>query len=373
VVNTQVYRRQNARLAAALNWLYMHTPCVVAVDDDVAILKLVEMTLEPLGYKVLGFNLPERALEELEAGLRPDVIVSDVSMPGINGFDFCQKAQELSHPHPVAFLFLSALSERQHIRRGMNLGADDYLTKPFAPGELLEAVKMRVSRQSELRRPVEGLISVKAMAGAEVARDGDVLEWDSQKALELFFYLLENRAGVSTWQVAEALWPGKTEAKASSSFHTTLYRLRKVIGEELIESSNRRYYLHSKFAVDYDVSRYRGRSALAKEVKTPQAFDEAIAAYGGDFLPGFDSPWVEEMRNALRDEHLNLLLLAAETSREAGQLESATNYYAGMTRHQPETRLAWQGLIDILELRGRGEEAQSAREQAKTFVASGLG
>jgi two-component SAPR family response regulator len=342
----------------------MATPVVLAIDDDAAILKLIAMSLEPAGYEVRVFEKPKAALAELEDGFKPDVVVCDVSMPELSGFDVYRRIQGLEGLEGVPFLFLSALAQRHDIRQGMSLGADDYLTKPFAPGELVQAVAVRLARHEELRRPAQGLISARGLAGAEVSRDGTPLSWDSQKALELFFYLLENRAGVTTWQVAEALWPGKNEAKASSSFHTTLYRLRRVIGDEVIESSNRRYYLHGGFSVDYDVERYRALAERAKEIRTLPAFEEAITAYSGGFLPGYDSPWIQDARRDLFDEQLTLLLLAAESCREAGKLETASQFYRRMILHAPDSSAAWQGLIEALEASGQLEAAEAVRREA---------
>src|SRR5690606_36028644 len=133
----------------------------------------------------------------------------------------------------------------------------DSRAKPVEKDELLEAVTVRLRRVEELRRPLEGVVSARGFGPPMVTRQGERLDWDSLKALELLFYLLEHRSGVATFEVAEALWPGKTESKASSSFHTTLYRLRKVMGGELVESANRRYYLKDSFSIDYDVDTYR--------------------------------------------------------------------------------------------------------------------
>ncbi len=341
----------------------MPIPLALAVDDDAAILKLIDLSLAETGYRVMTFSDPQEALARLGGGLRPDVIVSDVSMAEMDGFEFCKRVQTMANLD-VPFLFLSAMTERSHVRRGMSLGADDYLTKPFAPDDLARAVGVRLQRVQELKRPVEGLIAVTAMARVQVSRDGRLLVWDSQKALELFFYLLENRAGVTTWQVAEALWPGKNEAKASSSFHTTLYRLRKVIGDELVESSNRRYYLHSRFDVHYDVGQYRQLSVRARELKTPAAFEEALAAYRGEFLSGFDSPWIHDMRQALKDEQTAFLLFAAAASLAADKPEAATGFFRRASEHDPRSQAAWQGLGDVLERCGRGREAGEAFERA---------
>lgn len=349
----------------------MATTLVLVVDDEPAMLKVSEMTLAQAGYSVLTMDDPLEALEELREGLRPDVIVSDVSMPQIDGFEFYRRARSISELRAVPFLFLTALEDRGSMRKGMTLGADDYLTKPVQKDELLEAVSVRLRRIEELRTPLVGVVSARGFGHPMISRQGERLDWDSLKALELLFYMLEHRSGVTTFEVAEALWPGKTEAKASSSFHTTLYRLRKVMGGELVESANRRYYLQDSFSIDYDVDSYRKLAAQARE--SGQLRDHVAAAqlYAGHFLVGIESDWVENIRQNLQSEHLSLLQNAAELALEQNDLTRATSIYQKMTEHEPFSEIAWEGLADAWEKRGERGKADSARERFERLMLDG--
>ncbi len=347
----------------------MSNRLVLAVDDERAMLKLVQLSLESSGYDVISFSDPLEALDELNNGLRPDVIISDIQMPQLDGYGFYDAAREIRELRAVPFLFLTALDARNDVRKGMTLGADDYLTKPFTKEELLESVSVRLNRVSELRSPVKGVVEASGLGTPIVERDNQRLDWDSLKALELLFFLLENRSGVSTYVVAEALWPGKTESKASSSFHTTLYRLRKVMGGELIESANRRYYLHNKFKINYDAEVYRKLSIKAKSTKNIALFERAISLYKGPFLRGFDSIWVEEIRHVLESEHSVLLHSAAEAALAAGHVEKATRFYQQMTDHDPYSFEASEGLAKVWELRGNNAKAIEARGQFEEMMA----
>ena len=171
----------------------MSANLILAVDDEPALLRLTQVSLESAGYNVLTFDNPHDALTEIGEGLRPDVIVSDVSMPSLDGYGFYQKVREVIELRAVPFLFLTALDDRSSIRKGMTLGADDYLTKPFSKDELVEAVQVRLSRIADLLRPVEGNVQAKGLGAPLVEREGERLDWDSLKALELLFYLLEHR------------------------------------------------------------------------------------------------------------------------------------------------------------------------------------
>ena len=349
----------------------MSTTLVIAVDDEPGLLKVTEMTLVGAGYSVLTFENALDALEELDEGLRPDVIVSDISMPTMDGFDFYRRVRDIQELRAVPFLFLTALEDRSSMRKGMTLGADDYLTKPFERHELVDAVEIRLRRIAELRRPLEGVVAAKGFGHPVIQRDGERLDWDSLKALELLFYLLEHRSGVTTFEVAEALWPGKTESKASSSFHTTLYRLRKVMGGELVESANRRYYLHNKFNIDYDVDQYRAMSLKARESRSQQDYRSALQVYQGHFLAGFDSDWIESTRMSLQAEHLTLLQAAAERAQGDNDLKSATRLFQQMTEHEPYSEAAWEGLAEVWDARGERSKASDARVRFERLMAEG--
>lgn len=344
---------------------------MLAVDDEPGMLKLTEVALTSAGYAVVAFDDPRDALDELRDGLRPEVIVSDITMPNLDGFGFYAAVRELPELRAVPFLFLTAHDDRGTMRRGMSLGADDYLTKPFARDELVDAVEVRLRRVAELRRPVEGFVAARGFGHPVVERDGETLDWDSLKALELLFYLLEHRGGVGTFEVAEALWPGKTESRASSSFHTTLYRLRKVMGGEMVESANRRYFLHDKISIDYDVDRYRQLAQQARASGRLDDYRRALALYRGHFLVQFDSAWIETLRAALQGEQLTLLEGAADVARTAGDLPAATEMYQRMTDHEPYSQAGWEGLVDVWTERGEPGRARDAQDRFERLMHDG--
>ncbi len=350
----------------------MSTPLVLAVDDEPAPLKVTEVSLLSAGYAVLTFDDARDALDEMHEGLRPDVIVSDINMPAVDGYEFYRRVRQIPELRGVPFLFLTALGDRASMRKGMALGADDYLTKPFGRQELIDAVEVRLRRIAELRQPLEGVVSARALGHPVVEKDGLRLDWDSLKALELLFYLLEHQSGVTTFEVAEALWPGKTESKASSSFHTTLYRLRKVLGGELVESANRRYYLHRKFTIDYDVATYRQRAQRARDSRQLGELRAAAGLYRGHFLTGFDSGWIENLRVSLQAEQLALLQTSAEVALEHDDLDLAIGVFQQMTEHEPYSELAWEGLAATWERRGDRARAVEARQRFERLMDDGI-
>ena len=117
---------------------------VLVVDDDPRILKFLEIRLKASGYEVLTAKNGREALEQVQAE-EPDLLVLDGLMPGIDGFETLKQVRLLSS---LPVIILSAKEANIDKVKGLELGADDYLAKPFSPDELLariEAVRRRLS------------------------------------------------------------------------------------------------------------------------------------------------------------------------------------------------------------------------------------
>ncbi|ADL12395.1 response regulator transcription factor [Acetohalobium arabaticum] len=118
---------------------------ILVVDDEKNILELVKYNLIQEGYEVsLAIN-GEKALKKVD-DIAPDLIILDIMLPGLDGFEVCHCLQEMEKTEGIPIIFLSAKSEVEDKVKGLNLGATDYLTKPFSPRELASRVKA-VSRR----------------------------------------------------------------------------------------------------------------------------------------------------------------------------------------------------------------------------------
>lgn len=127
---------------------------ILVADDDPQLLRLMARNLQMEGYEVLAVGDGQRALEEIERR-PPDLVLLDVMMPKMNGFTVCHHVREFSS---VPIIMVTARGQDQDKVRGLDLGADDYLTKPFNVEELLARVRT-VLRRSELTAdlPPQGL------------------------------------------------------------------------------------------------------------------------------------------------------------------------------------------------------------------------
>ncbi len=118
-------------------------PLVLAVDDDPGILRIIEMLLSRTGYSVKTAPNGLKALELLKTIL-PALVITDVQMPGMSGYDLCQVVKRDRRLHDVPVLFLTAQGSPQDYKTGHDSGAVMYMVKPFKPEVLLNAVRMMV-------------------------------------------------------------------------------------------------------------------------------------------------------------------------------------------------------------------------------------
>src|SRR6266542_3704525 len=121
---------------------------VLVIDDSPEIRMIIEETLGMFGFKTVLAEDGESGVATAKAE-RPDLIICDVNMPKMDGFTTFIKLREAESTASIPFMFLSGAVDRPQVRRGMELGADDYLTKPFTPSELLAAVNARLEKHAE--------------------------------------------------------------------------------------------------------------------------------------------------------------------------------------------------------------------------------
>ena len=123
---------------------------ILLIEDDAVLRENTAELLELLGYQVItaanGKIGVEKAIYQY-----PHVIVCDIMMPELNGYDVLDALSNNEQTKYIPFIFLSAKTERLDVRKGMNLGADDYITKPFNEEELVSAIESRLAKASILK------------------------------------------------------------------------------------------------------------------------------------------------------------------------------------------------------------------------------
>ena len=119
------------------------TKRILICDDDPVILRLLEVNLELEGYDVLTAHHGEEALEIATREL-PDLVILDIMMPRLDGYQTCQKLKAQPSTEPIPVVFLSAKAQASDIEKGKSFGVNEYLTKPFDPNDLLDVVERLV-------------------------------------------------------------------------------------------------------------------------------------------------------------------------------------------------------------------------------------
>lgn len=178
---------------------------ILVVDDEENIRDLVTLYLEKEGFAVEGLGSGKDAVARFSQS-PPALVILDVMMPGMDGFEVCR---ELRRHHDVPILMLTARNEDVDKIVGLELGADDYMTKPFNPRELVARVKA-ILRRSESGRRVQNAVSVANLAvdkARREARIGDTMLSLRTKEFDLLVAFVENPGiALTRDQLLESVW-----------------------------------------------------------------------------------------------------------------------------------------------------------------------
>ncbi|MDD5208898.1 MAG: response regulator transcription factor [Elusimicrobiales bacterium] len=209
---------------------------ILVIDDEHALLKAVKERLELENYTVLTCTSAEQALAAL-VKFTPDLMVVDLRLPGMSGLDFCRQVRASESPaRLVPIIFLT--TDRSEVNKvlGLELGGDDYMTKPFSPAEFIARVKalIRRSLSAEERDGAEETISSGALVinyPRHEAKIDDRLLDLSPKEFEILHLLVKKSGRVMTRQfLMERIW-GRPYLNTSRVIDTHVKNIRKSLGK----------------------------------------------------------------------------------------------------------------------------------------------
>jgi len=179
---------------------------VLLADDDTDLLDLVSYAIRKDGHKVVTASTGRDALRAAERQ-RPDMAILDVMMPPPDGFEVCR---ELRTKRPIPVILLTARGEESNKVCGLDLGADDYVTKPFSTKELLARVRAIARRTGALNRPQRGVLtagSVRMDLDRHEVWSGDLPVELTPREYELLYRLLISPNSVVTHdELYEFVW-----------------------------------------------------------------------------------------------------------------------------------------------------------------------
>lgn len=181
----------------------------LVVDDEQHIVELIQFNLESNGFNVVSSDNGEDAIMIAQNEM-PDVIILDLMLPGIDGFEACKKIRSNEKTNKIPIIMLTAKGEETDKVLGLELGADDYLTKPFSVRELLARIKAVLRRFEESSKKTIRKIKIQDIMidieKYEVSKNDKLIEL-TRKEFELLKILAENRGKVLSRNfLLDAVW-----------------------------------------------------------------------------------------------------------------------------------------------------------------------
>lgn len=180
---------------------------ILVVDDEERMVRFIRLNLEHDGFQVIEAYRGNEAIEKMRSNL-PDLILLDVMMPDLDGFEVLRIIREIS---TVPVIMLTAKGEEEDRVRGLELGADDYITKPFSPRELVSRVKAVLRRIDTGSAASHGLIEVDDRLKIDFDRrevwvEGELVQLRPTE-YRLLYHLVQNAGWVITHdQILAKVW-----------------------------------------------------------------------------------------------------------------------------------------------------------------------
>ncbi|BAF58324.1 MAG: response regulator transcription factor [Pelotomaculum sp.] len=228
---------------------------ILVVDDEEVVRELVRHCLVREGFKVITTADAYGAFD-LIARLKPDLIILDILLPGLDGIEFCRK---LRMKNEVPVIFLSAKGDSSDIILGLGVGGDDYIVKPFVPGELVARVKARLRRLKPGEETAAGREpKMLKYRGLEIDLEGHAVLVDGSavalapKEFEILALLAKNPNRVfKNEQLLDLIWQSKDFAD-NRTLMVHISRLRKKIEKD----PNNPAYIQTVRGVGYKFSAF---------------------------------------------------------------------------------------------------------------------
>ncbi|MGV9799216.1 response regulator transcription factor [Mycobacterium sp. NPDC003449] len=210
-------------------------PAVLVVDDDRRVRTVVSWQLEASGFEVRGAGDGNVALQSILAQ-PPDLVVLDLSLPGLTGLEILRRLRQAGNRVPV--IVLSGRSGEGDRILGLDLGADDYLVKPFSPGELAARVRSVLRRTDTPCGSGPSVVSASGLridtSSREVELDGTAVTLTAREFDLLAFLVAHPRQVYSRAQLLKLVWSSSSSWQGEATVTEHVHRLRLKLRPEFV-------------------------------------------------------------------------------------------------------------------------------------------
>jgi two-component system phosphate regulon response regulator PhoB len=210
----------------------MSTRSILIVDDEPAIRDVIAAALEMAGYRTIEAGNAQQA-HALVVDQKPDLILLDWMMPGTSGVELARRLKRDSLTQEIPIIMLTAKGEEEHKISGLDAGADDYITKPFSPRELVARLKAVLRRSTPAG--VESAIEIQGLTldptSHRVFTHGTELNVGPTEFKLLQFFMTHTERAYSRSQLLDQVWGGNVYVD-ERTVDVHIRRLRKALGDE---------------------------------------------------------------------------------------------------------------------------------------------
>jgi two-component system KDP operon response regulator KdpE len=263
-------------------------PLVLVADDEPRITKLVSIALQEEGFRVVTADGGEEALRKAEE-FRPDVVLLDIVMPDIDGIEVMQQLRER---RPVAVILLTAKGSTSDKAKGLDLGADDYVAKPFHPDELAARVRS-VIRRSSGATPGQGIIAFDDveidLERRMVSRNGQLVQFSRTEWLLLQHLAANAGKVVLHTELLTKVW-GPEYRDDLQYLRVWVSRVRRKLGAEPGQPGRIKTFQGIGYLLDVDPGTSTSSKQSAADAASSETADAPAAEAAGGSDPGSGVP-----------------------------------------------------------------------------------
>ncbi len=223
---------------------------ILVVDDEIEIADLIELYLNNEGYNVYKTYSSEKALKIIDKR-QIDLAILDIMMPEIDGFTLCQNIRQ-KYNFPI--IMVTAKITNADKIKGLNIGADDYITKPFMPLELIARVKAQLRRYTSYNQNKNKIIAIKDLTldkdKHECLKNGKKIPLTPTEFAILYLLAENENKVITTEKIFEEVWQEPYLQTSSATIMVHIRHLREKLGE-----NDKIKYINTVWGVGYQIEK----------------------------------------------------------------------------------------------------------------------